>query len=113
MTRVANRPVFKRTILNCRPSVLVRVGNQVLPPPFFFWRPPCKNTARGHGDLQKKKRSTPGFSWVVLHNRDWAILLQNFFRSRSKFFSALQIKDNSKFNKGQGRGVQIKDCLLK
>ena len=30
-----------------------------------------------------------------------------------KFFSALQIKDNSKFNKGQGQGVQIKDCPLK
>ena len=37
----------------------------------------------------------------------------NFFRSCSKFFSALEIKDNSKFNKGQGRGIQIKDCPLK
>ena len=36
-----------------------------------------------------------------------------FFRSCSKFFSPLEIKDNSKFNKGQGRGVQIKDCPLK
>ena len=33
----------------------------------------------------------------------------NYFRSCSKFFSALEIKDNSNFNKGQGRGVQIKD----
>ena len=57
----------------------------------------------------KKKRSTPGFPWVVLHNRDWTSLLQIFFRSCSKLFSALEIKDNSKFNKGQGRGVQIKD----
>ena len=27
---------------------------------------------------KKKKRSTPGFPWVVLHNRDWTVLLQNF-----------------------------------
>ena len=37
----------------------------------------------------------------------------NFFRSHSKFLSPLEIKDNSNFNKGQGRAVQIKDCPLK
>ena len=37
----------------------------------------------------------------------------NFFRSYTKFFSALEIKDNSNFNKGQGQAVQIKDCPLK
>ena len=85
MTRVANRPVFYRTILNWRPSVLIRVGNQVLT---FFWRPPCKNTARGHGGHQKKKkkRSTPGFPWVVLHNSDWTVLLQIFSAIAVNFF---------------------------
>ena len=37
----------------------------------------------------------------------------NLFRSYSKFSSAPKIKDNSQFNKGQGQGVQIKDCPLK
>ena len=53
---------------------------------------------------KKKRRSTPGFPWVVLHNRDWTVLLQNFSALAVNFFSALEIKDNSKFNKGQGRG---------
>ena len=43
----------------------------------------------------KKKRPTPAFPWVVLHNRGLTVLLQ--------IFSALEIKDNSKFNKGQGQ----------
>ena len=48
---------------------------------------------------------------LVFHGLDCTFA--NFFRSYSKFFSALEIKDNSKFNKGQGRGVQTKDCPLK
>ena len=35
---------------------------------------------------KKKNRSTPGFPWVGLY-------FANFFRSYSKFFSALEIKD--------------------
>ena len=63
-----------------------------------------KKTACGHGGLQKKrKRSTPGLDCTFA----------NFFRSHSKFLSPPQIKDNSNFNKGQGRAVQIKDCPLK
>ena len=83
------------------------MGNQVLTF-FFFWRPPCKNTARGHGGLQKKKvntRFSMGFATQLRLDCTFA----NFFRSCSKFFSALEIKDNSKFNKGEGQGVQIKD----
>ena len=56
----------------------------------FFLRPPCKNTARGHGGLQKKKKV---FALVVLHNRDWTALFQNCFALAVNFFSALQIKD--------------------
>ena len=52
---------------------------------------------------KKEKRSIPGFPWVL------DCTFANFFRSCSKFFSALKIEDNSKFNKGQGRDVQIKD----
>ena len=62
---------------------------------FFPWWPP-----------KKKKVNT----WFF-HGLDCTFA--NFFRSHSKFLSPLQIKDNSNFNKGQGRAVQIKDCPLK
>ena len=82
---------------------------------FFFWRPPCKNTARGHGGLQKekKKKVNTRFSMGCATQPRLDCTFAKFFRFCSKFFSALEIKDNSKFNKGQGRGVQIKDCPLK
>ena len=35
---------------------------------------------------EKKKGSTPGFPWVVLHNRDWTVLLQNFSALAVNFF---------------------------
>ena len=47
----------------------------------------------------KKKKVNTWFSMV------WTVLLQ--------IFSPLEIKDNSNFNKGQGRAVQVKDCPLK
>ena len=59
---------------------------------------------------KKKERSTP--DWSATQPR-LDCTFANFFRSCSKFFSAPEIKDNSKFNKGQGQGVQIKDCTLK
>ena len=61
----------------------------------FTWWPP------------KKKRSIPGFPWVLY------CTFANFFRSCSKIFSPPKIKDNSKFNKEQGQEVEIKDCPLK
>ena len=54
---------------------------------FFFWRPTWKNTARGHDGLQKKKKG----QHLVFHGLDCTFA--NFFRSYSKFFSALEMKD--------------------
>ena len=61
---------------------------------------------------KKKKGQHPVFHGCATQPR-LDCTFAKFFRSCSNFFSALQIKDNSKFNKGQGRGVQIKDCPLK
>ena len=58
----------------------------------------------------KKKKEKKG-QHLVFHGLDCTFA--NFFRSHSKFLSPLEIKDNSDFNKGQGRAVQIKDCPLK
>ena len=49
----------------------------------------------------KKKKVNTRFS-MVCATQPW--LDCPFFSSCSKFFSALEIKDNSKFNKGQGQG---------
>ena len=57
---------------------------------------------------KKKKKVNTWFS-MGCATQPLDCTFANFFRSCSEFFSALQIKDNSKFNKGQGRGVQIKD----
>ena len=61
----------------------------------------------------KKKKVNTRFSMGCATQPRLDCTFAIFFRSCSKFFSALEIKDNSKFNKGQGRGVQIKDCPLK
>ena len=79
----------------------------------FFGGPRCKNSARGHGGLQKKKKVNTRFSMGCATQPRLDCTFANYFISCSKFFSALKIKDNSNFNKGQGRGVQIKDCPLK
>ena len=65
-----------------------------------------EKTACGHGGLQKKKGQH-----LVFHGLDCTFA--NFFRSHSKSLLPLEIKENSNFNKGQGRAVQIKDCPLK
>ena len=57
----------------------------------------------------KKKKVNTLFSMGCATQPRSDCTFANFFGSCSKFFSALEIKDNSKFNKGQGRGVQIKD----
>ena len=62
---------------------------------------------------KKKKKVNIRFSMGCATQPRLDCTFANFFRSCSKFFSALEIKDNSKFNKGQGRGVQIKDRPLK
>ena len=58
----------------------------------------------GHDGLQKEKKKG---QHLVFHGLECTFA--NFFRSHSKFLSPLEIKDNSNFNKGQGRAVQIKD----
>ena len=67
------------------------------------WWPPKK----------KKTKVNTRFSMSCATQPRLDCTFAKFFRSCSQFFSALEIKDNSKFNKGQGRGVQIKDCPLK
>ena len=63
--------------------------------------------------VASKKKVNTRFSMGCATQPRLDCTFANFFRSCSKFFSTLEIKDNSKFNKGQGRGVQIKDCPLK
>ena len=82
--------------------------NRVLTFFFFFFGDP-------HGkillvDMVASKIKKKG-QHLVFHG--WDCTFANLFRSYSKFSSAPKIKDNSQFNKGQGQGVQIKDCPLK
>ena len=55
----------------------------------------------------QKKKVNPRFSMGCATQPRLDCTFPNFLRSCSKFFSALEIKNNSKFIKGQGRGVQI------
>ena len=54
----------------------------------FFWRPPRPRAVFIHGGLQKKKKkkSTPDFPWVVLHNRGFTVLLKIFSSLAVNFF---------------------------
>ena len=52
----------------------------------------------------KKKKVNTRFSKGCATQPRFDCTFANFFISCSKFFSALEIKDNSKFNKGQGQG---------
>ena len=52
----------------------------------------------------KKKKVNTRFSMGCATQLLFDCTFANFFISSSKFFSALEIKDNSKFNKGQGQG---------
>ena len=74
---------------------------------FFFGGEPGKMLVVEMVVSKKKKKG----QHLVFHGSDCTFA--NFFRSHSKFLSPLEIKDNSNFNKGQGRAVQIKDCSLK
>ena len=88
------------------------MGNQVLTFFFFFFGGHHVKVLLADMVASKKKGQHTVFHGLCCTTAI-GLYFCNFFRSCSKFFSALEIKDNSKFNKGQGRGVQIKDCPLK
>ena len=62
---------------------------------------------------KKKKKVNTRFSMSYARQPRLDSTFANFLSSGSKFCPAVVIKDNSKFNKGQGQGGRIKDCPLK